>query len=51
LKCGRDAGSQITSIYKPPFAFTGSLEKVMVDVSGERIEDHEAEIRVALARQ
>jgi hypothetical protein len=24
---------------------------VAVDVSGERIEDHEAEIRVALARQ
>lgn len=51
LKCGTDGGSKITELYTPPFAFTGNLEKVVVDVSGERIEDHEAEIRIALARQ
>jgi len=51
LKCGTDGGSKITGLYTPPFAFTGNLEKVMVDVIGERIEDYEAEIRAALARQ
>ena len=51
LTVGRDPGSPITQIYKPPFVFTGKIQQVAVDVSGERIEDHEAEIRMALARQ
>jgi len=51
LSCGEDPGSPTTPLYQPPFAFTGTLHRVAVDVSGERIEDHEAEIRLALARQ
>lgn len=51
LVCGRDNGSPGTDLYSPPFAFTGKLHRVVVDVSGERIEDHAAEIRMALARQ
>ena len=51
LTCGQDPGSSVSEAYGPPFAFTGTLHRVVVDVSGERIEDHEAEIRMALARQ
>ena len=39
LTCGRDDGSTVTTDYQAPFAFTGELEKVVVDVSGELIED------------
>ena len=41
----------MTDEYEPPFTFTGTLEKVVYDVSGEHVVDHEAEIRMALARQ
>ena len=41
----------LTDEYEPPFAFTGTIEKVVYDISGERVVDHEAEIRIALARQ
>jgi len=37
--------------YRSPFKFTGRLEKVVVDVSGELIVDSEAEFRAAMARQ
>jgi arylsulfatase A-like enzyme len=51
VNVGADAGAPVTDEYEPPFAFTGTVEKVVYDVSGERIVDHEAEIRMALARQ
>ena len=34
-----------------PFKFTGTIHSVTVDVSGELIEDSEAELRVHMARQ
>jgi arylsulfatase len=37
--------------YEPPFAFTGTIKKALVDVSGEPIEDPEAKVRMYLARQ
>lgn len=37
--------------YRPPFAFTGTIARVVYDVSGESVVDHEAEIRMALARR
>jgi arylsulfatase len=37
--------------YKPPFTFTGTVKKVLVDVSGEAIEDKEAQMKMYLARQ
>jgi arylsulfatase A-like enzyme len=51
IVCGADAGSPVTSKYKPPFPFTGTIHSVMVDVSGEMIKDAEAEVRMILARQ
>ena len=39
------------SDYKPPFAFTGTIKKALVDVSGEAPEDLEAKIKMYLARQ
>jgi arylsulfatase len=51
LSCGRDEGSVVTSDYQGPFAFTGELEKIVVDVSGHLIEDKAAEMRTVMARQ
>jgi hypothetical protein len=51
LTCGRDDGSVVTDAYQAPFAFTGELEKVVVDVSGELIDDQEAQLRNMMAHQ
>jgi arylsulfatase A-like enzyme len=51
VSVGSDSGAPVTEEYAPPFAFTGSIEKVVYDVSGRHVVDHEAEIRMALARQ
>jgi len=51
LTCGRDAASPVSSRYEAPFDFTGTLERVTVDVTGDKIKDHEAEIHKAFARQ
>jgi arylsulfatase len=37
--------------YAAPFAFTGTVKKVLVDVSGEPIEDKAAKMKMYLARQ
>jgi arylsulfatase len=43
---GRDSGSPVTPEYLAPFTFTGGrIAKVVVDVSGERYVDHEAQVR------
>ncbi len=43
---GRDDASPVTSDYEAPFRFTGgSIDKVVVDVTGERYVDHEAQVR------
>jgi arylsulfatase len=51
LTCGRDAGSTVTGDYRGPFEFTGTLEKIVVDVSGELIEDKAAQMRAVMAHQ
>jgi arylsulfatase len=55
LSVGRNPGSAISSLYEPPFAFTGRIFKVTVDVSGKMIQDTEAEAKAhakaAMARQ
>jgi arylsulfatase len=51
LECGQDSGSPVTPEYKPPFEFTGTIDTVTVDVSGELIRDTEAEMRQIMARQ
>ena len=43
---GRDGASPVTPDYTAPFRFTGgTIDKVVVDVSGERYVDHEAQVR------
>ncbi|MEV0663123.1 arylsulfatase [Actinomadura luteofluorescens] len=43
---GRADGSPVTPDYPPPFRFTGgAIDKVVIDVSGDRFIDHEAEVR------
>ena len=43
---GRDSASAVTPEYQAPFPFTGgTIDKVVVDVSGERYVDHEAQVR------
>jgi arylsulfatase len=51
VSIGLDAGAPVTDSYTAPFPFTGTIEKVVYDVSGAHVVDHEAEIRMALARQ
>jgi arylsulfatase len=48
---GADTGAPVTREYQSPFAFTGTIHSVTVDVSGEAIEDHEAALKMAMARQ
>jgi arylsulfatase A-like enzyme len=46
LCVGRDDASPVTPAYKAPYRFTGgSIDKVVVDVSGDRYVDHEAEVK------
>jgi arylsulfatase len=52
LSCGYDFGAPVLErVYQPPFAFTGTIHSVTVDVSGELIKDEEAEIRRLMAQQ
>ena len=51
LTCGANPGSPVSPDYEGPFTFTGTLHSVTLDVSGELINDSEAELRAHLARQ
>lgn len=43
---GRDDASAVTPDYTAPFRFTGgTIDRVVVDVSGDRYVDHEAQVR------
>jgi arylsulfatase len=43
---GRDSASAVTPAYQAPFPFTGgTIDKVVVDLSGEAYVDHEAQVR------
>ena len=45
ISVGRDSVSAVTPTYESPFPFTGgTIEKVVVDVSGEGFVDHEAQV-------
>jgi arylsulfatase A-like enzyme len=51
LSVGRDSSSPVTPDYVAPFAFTGgTIERVIVDVSGDHYVDHEKEVLAYLAR-
>jgi arylsulfatase len=50
LCVGRDSASPVSPAYEAPFRFTGgTIDKVVVDVSGERYIDHEAQVRAWFA--
>jgi arylsulfatase A-like enzyme len=51
LSCDYDFGSPADEEYEPPFAFTGTIYNVTVDVSGELIKDEEAEVVRLMAQQ
>ena len=43
---GRDSASPVTPDYRAPFKYSGgTIDKVVVDVSGDRYVDHEAQVR------
>ena len=44
---GRNPGSSVSKLYGPPFAFTGTIFKVTVDVSGQKQENAETERNAA----
>ncbi len=51
LRVGRDGGSPVSPDYVAPFAFRGgTIERVVVDVSGTPYLDHEKEVLAYLAR-
>jgi hypothetical protein len=55
VSVGRAPGSPITSLYGPPFEFTGTILSVTADISGQLLhdagEEEKAFARVAMARQ
>jgi len=51
LTCGANPGAPVTPDYPSPFHFTGAIDRVTVDVTGDLIVDPEADRRVHLARQ
>jgi arylsulfatase len=53
VSVGADSGSPVMMAedYTPPFRFTGTVKKVLLDVSGEVTENLEAKVRMYLARQ
>ena len=48
---GRDSASSVSPDYRTPFRFTGgTIDRVVVDVSGEQYVDHEKEVAAWLMR-
>jgi arylsulfatase len=51
LSCGYDFGEAVTHKYAAPFRFTGKIKQVVLDMSGNLIEDDDAKVRLLLAQQ
>jgi len=51
IVCGADTGATVIPDYQSPFAFTGKIHSVTVDVSGDTIKDSEMQLRHAMAHQ
>ena len=48
---GRDGASPVTPAYPPPYRYSGgTVDRVIVDLSGDRYVDHEAQVRAWLMR-
>jgi len=48
---GRNPGSPVSVLYRPPFAFTGKITKFTADVSGKMIQDTEEEMKAMAKAQ
>ena len=52
LTCGYDGGDHVAAEeYGDEFRFTGTIKRVTIDLSGELIQDSEADMKIAMARQ
>ena len=52
ISIGHDYGDSVDhDNYKPPFRFGGTVKQVTFDLSGDAIQDAEAEMRHALSKQ
>ncbi|MFC6976665.1 hypothetical protein ACFQL1_21360 [Halomicroarcula sp. GCM10025709] len=53
LSCGKDSVSAVTDAYRDraPFAFTGDIARVVVDVSGEPFVHEEKEMDRLMAQE
>ena len=52
MAIGRDEGNPVTEEYASPFEFTGTIRRVVVDVTGpEPPRDLEQEARIEMSRQ
>lgn len=51
ITVGADPGAPVAPFYETPFEFTGTIHSVTFDVSGDLIQDSEAEMRRVMARQ
>lgn len=50
LCCGRDPGAPVSPDYAPPFEFTGTIKRVVIDLEGEKEPDHKKQFKAAMAR-
>lgn len=48
---GADPGAPVMLDYTSPFAFTGTVKKALIDITGEAPDDFEERIKMYLARQ
>jgi arylsulfatase A-like enzyme len=51
LSCGRDVGLPVSSSYSNEFPFTGTIERVVVEVDGPEVVDADEEADGAIAQQ
>jgi arylsulfatase len=51
LTCGYDPPMAVVDDYEPPYRFTGTLRRVVVEVDGAEHHDPEGEAEIAAARQ
>ncbi|HLY06837.1 MAG TPA: hypothetical protein VKR31_13925 [Rhizomicrobium sp.] len=49
--CAKDGAPTMDKEYAAPFAFTGTVKKALIDVTGEAVDDQAARMRIYLARQ
>jgi arylsulfatase len=51
ILCGRDGGSAVSEAYTLPFAFTGTIHRVLVTLDGDGASDSQPAYRAALAEE